>query len=537
MGFEIAKETYSGKIKEIQIGKGENALSVGGETCYPFYEFEGEMPNRPRIAMEVWDMEPDDWPEPARKPFEDVLADPVAWAQKCVNESGADLIVLQLKSTDPNGQDAGAEQAVATVKKVLQAIDVPLVVWGTTNVQKDEEVLKKISEECDGENLVLGPVEDANHKAIGASAMGFGHTVASSSPIDVNLAKQINILLENLGMPMERMIIDPTTGGLGYGMEYSYSVMERIRMAALTQGDDKLQLPIINNLANEIWRCKEAKLGADEAPELGDPERRGVLMEAVGAVTYLLAGSDVLILRHPETVRLVKSFIDLLSLGGSAHEVEGVQKIMPEPQIDYAALAPEPDLNLEGEEKPAKKAAEKKEEKPVAEKEAAEPAVKEKEEPAPKEPAKPAAKQAAEPAKEDKAQEEETAKAKAEETEKAKEEEARIKAEQEEKARKEAEEKAKKEAEAKAKAEEEAKAKKEAEEKARKEAEAKAAEEEKRKKQEAEEDALRQSLSKERKAKQEAEVQTKTAAEAGTEVGEESVPDSILATIKRFHRK
>ena len=181
--------------------------------------------------------------------------------------------------------------------------------------------MKKISEDCDGENLTLGPVEDKNHKAIGASAMGFGHTLISSSPIDVNLAKQVNILLENLGMPMDRVIIDPTTGGLGYGLEYSYSVMERLRMAAMAQGDDKLQMPIINNLANEVWKCKEAKQSADEAPELGDPERRGILMEAVGAVSYLMAGTDIMIMRHPEAIRLVKAFIDLAIDGGSAADV------------------------------------------------------------------------------------------------------------------------------------------------------------------------------------------------------------------------
>ncbi len=299
LGFEFYKESYAGGIKEISLGKGDQAFIVGGETSYPFYQFEGEMPNRPKIAMEIWDMEPDDWPAAAVAPFKDVVSDPAAWAKKCVEEYGAEMIVLQLKSTDPNGGDKSPEEAATVVKSVLGAINVPLAVWGTANTQKDEEVLKKISEECQGEQLILGPVEDANHKGIGASAMGYGHTVISSSPIDVNLAKQVNILLENLGMPLDRVIVDPTTGGLGYGMEYSYSVMERLMMAALTQGDDKLQLPIINDLGNEIWKCKEAGQTVEEAPELGDPERRGILMEAVGAVTYLMAGSNILIMRHP----------------------------------------------------------------------------------------------------------------------------------------------------------------------------------------------------------------------------------------------
>ena len=295
MAFEFYNEAYSGSIKEITLGQGEKAITIGGETCYPFYQFEGDMPHKPKIAMEVWDMEPDEWPESATAPFKDVISDPAAWAKKCVDEYGADMIVLQLKSTDPNGKDTSPKEASAVVQKVLAGIDVPLAVWGTANVQKDEAVLKQIAEDCQGKDLILGPVEDKNHKGIGAAAMGYGHTLISSSPIDVNIAKQVNILLENLGVSMDKVIIDPTTGGLGYGLEYSYSVMERLRMAALQQGDDKLQMPIINNLANEIWKSKEAKLTADEEPTLGDPERRGILMECVGAVSYLLAGSDLLV--------------------------------------------------------------------------------------------------------------------------------------------------------------------------------------------------------------------------------------------------
>jgi len=367
LGFEIIKESYAGGIKEITIGKGDKAITVGGETSYPFYQFEGEMPNKPKIAMEVWDMTPDDWPEAAIAPFKDVISDPAAWAKKCVADFGAEIIVLQLKSTDPNDQDASPEDAVAVVKSVLAAIDVPLIVWGCANPAKDEEVLKKISEDCEGENLTLGPVEDANHKAIGASAMGYGHSLISSSPIDVNLAKQVNILLENLGMPMDRILVDPTTGGLGYGMEYTYSVMERLRMAAMAQGDDKLQFPIINNLGNEIWKCKEAKQSVEEAPLLGDPEKRGILLEAVGAVSYLVSGSDILIMRHPEAIRLAKSFIDLLADGGSAQDVAPIAKMLEDAKIDFAALAPTPDLKIEEEKKAAPKKAAPKKEAPKAE--------------------------------------------------------------------------------------------------------------------------------------------------------------------------
>jgi acetyl-CoA decarbonylase/synthase, CODH/ACS complex subunit delta len=355
LGFQFYKESYTGKIKEITLGKGQKTVTVGGETCYPFYQFEGAMPHAPKIAMEVWDMVPEDWAEAALAPFKDVVSDPGAWAKKCVKEYGAEIIVLQLKSIDPNGKNASAEDAVKAVKKVRTAVDVPLVVWGSANVEKDEAVLKKVAEACQGENLILGPVEDKNHKAIGAAAMGFGHSVIASSPIDVNLAKQINILLENLGVPTNRMLIDPTTGGLGYGMEYSYSVMERIRMAALAQGDDKLQLPIINNLGNEVWKSKEAKQGSKEAPTLGDPERRAILMEAVGAVAYLMSGSNVLIMRHPEAIRLVKSYIDLIYKGGPATAVAAIAKKLPADNIDLLSLSPAPNLTIaeEKEKKPA----------------------------------------------------------------------------------------------------------------------------------------------------------------------------------------
>ena len=154
-------------------------------------------------------MTPEDWAPAALAPFKDVVADPAAWAKKCVETYGAEMIVLQLKSIDPNGANASPADASATVKKVLGAINVPLVVWGCANVEKDEAVLKQISEDHQGANLILGPVEDKNHKGIGASVMAYGHTVISSSPIDVNLAKQVNILLENLGVPMDKVIIDP----------------------------------------------------------------------------------------------------------------------------------------------------------------------------------------------------------------------------------------------------------------------------------------------------------------------------------------
>jgi len=305
MGLEIPKTLYSGKIREIKLGKGDKAVIVGGETAYPFYLFEGEMPNLPKIAMEVWDCPPDDWPKAALEPFHGVTDDPVAWAKKCIDDYGAEMIALQMISTDPNGLGRGADEAAEIVKRVADAIDVPLIVWGCGDKEKDSEVLRRVGEVCEGKKLIIGPVAEENHKRIASSAIGHHHTVISSSPIDINLAKQLNILLGNLGVPDELILMDPTVSGIGYGIEYCYSIMERIRMAGLTQQDEKLQFPIICNIAKETWKTKEAHMDNDEL-NMGDASKRGILMEAMSAMVLLLAGADVLIMRHPEAIKLVR---------------------------------------------------------------------------------------------------------------------------------------------------------------------------------------------------------------------------------------
>ncbi len=312
MAFEIPKMSYNGSIKEISLGKEASPVTVGGETSYPFYLFEGSMPHPPKIAMEVYDAPPDDWPQAALDPFADVASDPAAWAKKCVESHGAEMVALQLASTDPNAQNAPAEQAVEVTKKVAAAVDVPLIVLGSGNLEKDTEVLKMVAEQCAEENLILGPVEEGSHKTLGAAAIAYQHTVAANTPIDINLAKQLNILLGNLGVPDERILVDPTVASLGYGLEYSYSVMERDRMAALTQEDERLQFPIVCNLAKEVWKIKEARLDQDEAPLLGDPSKRGVLLEAMTALLLLLAGGDILIMRHPDAIQLVRGFVNEL---------------------------------------------------------------------------------------------------------------------------------------------------------------------------------------------------------------------------------
>lgn len=312
MSLNIPKETYVGRIREITIGSGDKAVKVGNEGCLPFYTFEGEMPNPVRIAMDVYDYPPEGWAPALLEVYGDVLNDPIAWAKKCVEQFGAEMICLQLASTDPYGMDRPSEEAARIAKQVADAIDVPLIIWGCGNEAKDVETLRLVCELCEGKRVVVGPVVEKIYAKVGAQAVAYGQVVAASSPIDINLAKQLNILLSNLGVPDEQILVDPTVGGLGYGIEYTYSVMERIRIAALLHEDERLAFPMICNVAKEVWGTKEAKLSEEEAPLLGKAKERGILMEAITAMLLALAGADILIMRHPDAVELVRKALNEL---------------------------------------------------------------------------------------------------------------------------------------------------------------------------------------------------------------------------------
>ncbi len=305
---EVYMEACSGAIQSVTIGDGENAISVGGETALPFYNFEGEMPNIPRVAFEVLDSEPEEWPEVLTKYFSDCIGDPAAWARKCVQEYHAKSICLSLISTDPNGADASPAEAAEVAQKVVEAIDVPIIFWGCGNAEKDTETLREITGRIGEKKVCLGPLTDANYRTLGATAMAFQYPVVASTPIDVNLAKQLNILLENLGLHLDHILMDPSIGAVGYGLEYTYSVMERIRLAALTQQDDKLSCPFIVNLGREVWKAKETRLPTDGM--LGDQERRGVLMEAITAAALLLAGGELMVMRHPKSAALTEALVE-----------------------------------------------------------------------------------------------------------------------------------------------------------------------------------------------------------------------------------
>lgn len=302
MAVEIIKEKWTNKVNELVIGAAKEqggtrsrVIKVGGESSLPFMFQEGDMPNRPVVAMEVWDIEPKEWPDVLKTPFGDSLKDPCEWALRCVNDFGADLICLALEGTSPESKNSSPQEAAETVKKVLKAVGVPLIILGSGDKQKDNEVLAKCSQAAKGENCLFGVATQDNYKTLTVSCMADGHSIIAESPIDINIAKQVNILITDMGFNPNKIAMHPTTGALGYGMEYVYSIMERGRLAAL-MGDKMLSMPFILFVGTEAWRVKEAT----------------PLWEATTAVCMLQAGADILVMRHPDAVKGVKNTIEQL---------------------------------------------------------------------------------------------------------------------------------------------------------------------------------------------------------------------------------
>jgi acetyl-CoA decarbonylase/synthase, CODH/ACS complex subunit delta len=317
--IEIPVEKWSGAVREVTLGSGDGGgtrgttVTVGGETTLPFLRFEGAPPHRPALAVEVVDVRPDDWSAELRDVWGDVTGDAAAWAQRAV-EAGADLIALKLRGCHPDFGDLGSDDAVRTVDRVLAAVGVPLVVYGPGTADKDNEVLVAVAEKTKGEQLALGLCEEKNYRTIVAAALGNGHLVIAQTPIDVNLAKQLNILISDMGLPLERVLMDPNTGALGYGLEYTYSVMERLRLAAL-MGDAMTQQPMICTVGEEAWRQKEGRAANDAPAAWGALAERGVAWEVATAMTLVEAGADILVLRHPGSVAVLREALDDLAKG------------------------------------------------------------------------------------------------------------------------------------------------------------------------------------------------------------------------------
>lgn len=312
MPFTPTKETYSGKVYPVAIGTGPRQIVFAGENVLPFHAFEGSTPHKPVIAYEIQDIVPDDWLEEVQKPYADVMSNPVSWAQFCRDTFKAQAIALRLAGTHPDRADRSPEEAAITVREVLSAIDIPCIILGSNHAEKDASVLVAVAEAAKNRNCIIGKAQESNYKTIAAAAMANNHKLVAMSELDINLSKQLNILIAQMGLEKEKIIIDPMCSALGYGIEYTYSVMERIRLAALAQNDPTMQQPILADVGMYVWRVKETQAVEADVPQWGSLKERGVAWEAVTALSLLLAGAELLIMRHPEAVQAVEKAMEEL---------------------------------------------------------------------------------------------------------------------------------------------------------------------------------------------------------------------------------
>jgi acetyl-CoA decarbonylase/synthase complex subunit delta len=309
MALQLTTEKWPGEISEVTIGatKSEggtraNAIKIGGERSLPCLFKEGAIPNKPKIAFEIWDIAPLDWPEELKQPYGESLNNPIDWAKKCVQDYGAESLCVRLQGAHPDFGDKSAEKETELIKKLLRAVSVPLIILGSGDDSKDNIILPACSEAAKGERCLIGSSVQDNYKTIAASVLADGHSIIAESPIDINIAKQLNILISDMGLPLERIVMNPTIGALGYGLEYAYSIMERARLAALS-GDKTLACPFICLVAQESWRAKEAKM---------DSVEQGIIWEVLTATALIQAGADLLIMRHPEAIKKTNKYINNL---------------------------------------------------------------------------------------------------------------------------------------------------------------------------------------------------------------------------------
>lgn len=306
MPYKKAEQKFSGKINVCELGVGDAAISIGGENSLPFLGTEGF---KTAVGIAISDTT-SAWADCFGKIYGDDLKNPAALAKAAIEKSGADFLLLKLESADPNGDDNSVENCVAVAVAVEAAIDIPLVVEGCKNAEKDAKLLEAVAKALEGKNVVLFSAVEDNYKTIGAAGgMAYGQKVSAESSVDINLAKQLNILLTQLGVNSKEILMDVGSSAAGYGFEYVASTMDRIRLAGLGQNDESLQMPIITNISGEAWGVKEAVTTVEDAPEWGDQEARGIGMEVSTAASCVVSGSNAIVVRHPESAKTIKALV------------------------------------------------------------------------------------------------------------------------------------------------------------------------------------------------------------------------------------
>ncbi len=313
MAFEPKTQAFTSSIATVTIGTGDRAVKLGGVNVLPFYSFDAPIENAPKIGIEITDAGLEAYAQPGLKEFYAGCNTPAEMAKRVESMPGASFICLHLEGADPNGENKSVEECVEIAKSVSEATDLPLVIMGCKHIEKDAELFTKISEALQGKNILVLSAREENYKTVGASAsLAYGQKVGAESAVDINLAKQLNVLISQLGVPASSIVMNAGSAAAGYGYEYVASTLDRIRAAALAQSDDQLQMPIITPVSTETWSVKESITAEADAPDWGNAEERGIEMEICTAAACLTGGSDAVIMRHPAAVKAIADMIDAL---------------------------------------------------------------------------------------------------------------------------------------------------------------------------------------------------------------------------------
>ncbi|MFH1421500.1 MAG: acetyl-CoA decarbonylase/synthase complex subunit delta [Planctomycetota bacterium] len=318
MAIPAVTESWTGVVNEVTIGATKeqggtrtSTVTVGGAKTLPFHQFEGECGKKPVIAAHILSVLPEEWTDELKQQYSSVSDEPGKWAKYCMDELNVDLICLSLEACHPDKGNMDENHAVDTVKSIVNSVGLPLIIWGCGFPEKDNQIMPKVSAALKGERVLLGSATQHNYKTIAAVALADNHNLIAEAPLDINIGKQVNILLSDMDFPLERVVMFQTTGALGYGLEYVYSIQERERLAALN-GDKMMAMPMLATVGHESWRAKEAKAPSSEFPAWGDEKKRGPLWELITGMAMLVSGVDILLMRHPEAIKSIRKAIDRL---------------------------------------------------------------------------------------------------------------------------------------------------------------------------------------------------------------------------------
>ena len=313
MPFVPKKQAYNAKIHEVELGVGEKAVKLGGQNVLPFHTFDAEIANAPKIGVELTDLGMAEYTMPGEQAFYEGCQTVVDMAKRAETMEGASFLCLHFEGADPNGLNKSVEECVQLAKDVADAVTMPIVIMGCKNVEKDTELFNKCAEALAGKNILVLSARDENYKTVGASAgLAYNQKVGAESAVDINLAKQLNTVMTQLGVNAQSIIMNIGSAAAGYGYEYVASTLDRIRDAALKQSDAMLQMPIMTPVSSDTWGVKESVMAEADMPEWGNQEERGIEMEITTAAAVLAGGSDAVIMRHPSAIATIAKMIAAL---------------------------------------------------------------------------------------------------------------------------------------------------------------------------------------------------------------------------------